>query len=158
MFGVGPWCCSGALVALTGCPYAPLQRASVDDQAAFHTYNKVMTGVLVAHLLGQGDPHRALKPSCRRLALYSASKRSIRPTVQAVLHGIPQGKHERQALLSCGRPLLYGRRLQAVRPLVLSRLVVQHGGLGNQYRISGNRVDVYLVNGQVVREIEPLRR
>ena len=35
----------GALVALTGCTYAAVPLLPLDEQAAFHTYSKVMTGV-----------------------------------------------------------------------------------------------------------------
>jgi len=107
-----------ALVALTGCPYAAVQRLPLDDQAAFHTYNKVMTGVQVHTYLAKATPP-SVKPSCRRLALYSAFQALDPADRAAVLTWHPTSRHERRsAPVPVGRPLLYGRRCQAVRPLV----------------------------------------
>jgi hypothetical protein len=46
----------GALVALTGCTYIAVQRLPLDEQAAFHTYSKVMTGVQVHTYLAKTTP------------------------------------------------------------------------------------------------------
>ncbi len=46
----------GALVALTGCTYAAVQRLPLDEQAAFHTYRKVMTSFQEHTYLAQATP------------------------------------------------------------------------------------------------------
>ena len=46
----------GVLVVLTGCTYAAVQRLPLDEQAAFYTYRKVMTGVQVHRYVAQATP------------------------------------------------------------------------------------------------------
>ena len=76
----------GTLVALTGCTYAAMQRLPLDEQAAFHTYRKVMTGTQVHTYVTKATPaereaylqkigviqrFEALNPACSRPAWHS---------------------------------------------------------------------------------------
>jgi len=45
-----------ALVALTGCTYAAAHRLPLGEQAAFHTYSKVMTGIQMHTYLAKATP------------------------------------------------------------------------------------------------------
>jgi len=139
----------GALVALTGCPYAAVQRLPLDDQAAFHTYNKVMTGVQVHTYLAKATPteREAFLQKIGVIQRFQALDPADRA---AVLHGIPQAGMSAEALLFLwGDPYYTAGDARRYAHWYYLGSSFSMAASGNQYRDFGNRVDVYLVNGQV---------
>jgi len=140
----------GALVALTGCTYVAVQRLPLDEQAAFHTYSKVMTGVQVHTYLAKATPaeREAYLQKIGVIRRFQALDPADRA---AVLHGIPQVGMSAEALLFLWGDPYYtagdARRYAHWHYLGSS---FSMAASGNQYRNFGNQVDVYLVNGQVV--------
>ena len=140
---------SGTLVALTGCSYAAGQRLPLDEQAAFHTYSKVMTGVQVHTYLAKATPaeREAYLQKIGVIRRFQALDPADRA---AVLHGVPHVGRSAEALLFLwGDP--YSTAGDARRYAHWYHLgsSFSMAASGNQYRDFGNRVDVYLVKGQV---------
>jgi len=139
----------GALVALTGCTYAAVQRLPLDEQAAFHTYRKVMTGVQEQSYMAKANPaERAAYLQkigvIRRFQALDPADRA------AVLHGIPQVGMSADALLFLwGAPYSTAGDARRYAHWYYLGSSFSMAASGNQYRDFGNRVDVYLVNAQV---------
>ena len=88
----------GALVALTGCTYAAVQRLPLDEQAAFHTYSKVMTGVQVHTYLAKATPTER-QAFLQKIGVIQRFQALAPGDRAAVLHGIPQVGMSAEALL-----------------------------------------------------------
>ena len=140
----------GALVALTGCTYAAVQRLPLDEQAAFHTYSKVMTGVQVHTYLAKATPteRAAYVQKIGVLQRFQALDPADRA---AVLHGIPHVGMSAEALrFLWGDPYDTAGDARRYAHWYYLGSSFSMAASGNQYRDFGNRVDVYLVKGQVV--------
>jgi hypothetical protein len=88
----------GALVALTGCTYIAVQRLPLDEQAAFHTYSKVMTGVQVHTYLAKTTPTER-EAYLQKIGIIRRFQALDPADRAAVLHGIPQVGMSGEALL-----------------------------------------------------------
>jgi hypothetical protein len=140
----------GSIVILGGCTYAAIQRLSLEEQAEFHLYRKVMTAsqewaylakasaaerTAYLHEIGLAQRFQALDPLDR----------------EAVRGGVPRVGMSAEALLFLwGEPYYTAgdaSRYAHWYYLGSSFALADHG---NEYNNSGNRVDVYLVDGQVV--------
>ena len=139
----------GSVMTLSGCTYAAMHKLSLDEQAEFHVYQKVMTpsqeraylakataAERTAYLskIGLAQRFQALDPSDR----------------EAVMGGIPRVGMSAEALLFLwGSP--YSTAGDARRYAHWYYLGSSLGlaDYSNQYYNSGNRVDVYLVAGHV---------
>jgi hypothetical protein len=149
---ISPW--AGVLlvtiVACTGCTYAALQKLSPDERTEFHLYGKVMTAA-------QEHAYLARTTAAERTAYLSdiglvQRFQTLDPQDRdAILGGIPRQGMSAEALRflwgdpysTAGDANRYAHWFYLGSSFVLA-------DYGNQYRSSGNRVDVYLVDGHVV--------
>ena len=139
----------GALVALTGCTYAAVQRLPLDEQAAFHTYSKVMTGVQVHTYLAKATPTER-EAYLQKIGVIQRFQALAPADRAAVLHGIPQVGMSAEALrFLWGDPYETAGDARRYAHWYYLGSSFSMAASGNQYHDSGNRVDVYLVNGQV---------
>lgn len=139
----------GALVALTGCTYAAVQRLPLDEQATFHTYRKVMTGVQEHTYVAQATPaeREAYLQKIGVLQRFHALEPADRA---AVLSGLPRVGMSADALLFLwGDPYEPAGDARRYAHWYYLGSSFSMAASGNQYRDFGNRVDVYLVKGQV---------
>jgi hypothetical protein len=146
----------GSIMALSGCTYAAVQRLSLDEQAEFHIYQKVMTpsqeraylakataAERTAYLreIGLAQRFQALDPSDR----------------EAVRSGIPRVGMSAEALLFLwGEPYYTSGDARRYAHWYYLGSSLGLAGYGNQYYNYGNRVDVYLVAGQVTGWVDYL--
>ena len=140
----------GTLVALTSCTYSALQRLPLEEQAQLALYRKVMTPAQVRTYLAKGN-------AAERTAYLHASGlvqrfESLAPLDRdAIRNGFPRVGMSAEALrFVWGDPYETAgdaNRYAHWRYLGSSLDLTAYG---NQYRHSGNRVDVYLVDGHIV--------
>ena len=139
----------GSILTLSGCTYAAMQKLSLDEQAEFHIYQKVMTP-------SQERAYLAKATAAERTAYLSEIGLAQRfqgldpLDREAVRSGVPRVGMSAEALLFLwGDP--YYTAGDARRYAHWYYLGSSFGlaNYGNQYYYSGNRVDVYLVAGQV---------
>jgi hypothetical protein len=139
----------GSIMTLSGCTYAAIHKLSLDEQAEFYVYKKVMTpsqeraylakataAERTAYLneIGLVQRFQALDPSDR----------------EAVLGGIPRVGMSAEALLFLwGEPYYTSGDASRYAHWYYLGSSLGLANYGNQYYYSGNRVDVYLVAGQV---------
>src|SRR5262245_52087792 len=146
----------GALVALTGCTYVTVQRLPLDEQAAFHTYSKVMPGVQVHTYLAKATPaeREAYLQKIGVIPRFQALDPADRA---AVLHGIPQIGMSAEALL-----FLWGDPYSTAGD---ARRYAHWYYLGSSFSMAaarsarrdvGNRVAVYLAHGQVTGWVDDI--
>ena len=140
----------GLIVALSGCTYAAIQRLSPAEQAEFHLYRKVMTAAQERAYLAKVTA--AERTAYLREIGLAQRFQALDPLDRdAVLGGIPRVGMSAEALLFLwGSPYATAgdaRRYAHWYYLGSSFALAQYG---NQYYSSGNRVDVYLVDGHVV--------
>ena len=139
----------GALVALTGCTYAAVQRLPLDEQAAFHTYRKVMTGVQEHTYLAQATPAER-ETYLQKIGVIQRFQALDLADRAAVLHGIPQVGMSAEALLFLwGDPYSTAGDVRRYAHWYYLGSSFSMAASGNQYRDFGNQVDVYLVKGHV---------
>jgi hypothetical protein len=139
----------GVLVALTGCTYAAVQRLPLDEQTAFYTYRKVMTGTQVHTYVAKATPaeREAYLQKIGVIQRFQALEPADRA---AVLHGIPQVGMSAEALLFLwGDPYYTAGDARRYAHWYYLGSSFSMAASGNQYRDFGNQVDVYLVNGHV---------
>ena len=140
----------GALVVLTGCTYAAVQRLPLDEQAAFHTYRKVMTGAQERTYLAQATPAER-EAYLQKIGVIQRFQALDPADRAAVLHGIPRRGMSAEALLFLwGDPYSTAGDARRYAHWYYLGSSFSMAASGNQYRDFGNRVDVYLVKGQVV--------
>ena len=139
----------GSIMTLSGCTYAAMHKLSLDEQAEFHLYQKVMTpsqeraylakataAERTAYLseIGLAQRFQALDPSDR----------------EAVTGGIPRVGMSAEALLFLwGSPYYTAGDASRYAHWYYLGSSLGLADYSNQYYNSGNRVDVYLVAGQV---------
>ena len=139
----------GSIITLSGCTYAAIQKLSLDEQAEFHIYQKVMTP-------SQERAYLAKATAAERTAYLSEIGLAQRLQTldpldrEAVRGGAPRVGMSAEALLFLwGEP--YYTAGDASRYAHWYYLGSSFGlaDYSNQYYNAGNRVDVYLVAGQV---------
>jgi hypothetical protein len=141
----------GSIMTLSGCTYAAIQKLSLDEQAEFHLYQKVMTP-------SQERAYLATATAAERTAYLreiglTQRFQALDPVDRAsVLSGAPRVGMSAEALLFLwGEPYYTAgdaRRYAHWYYLGSSFDLAAHG---NQYSSKfGNRVDVYLVAGKIV--------
>jgi hypothetical protein len=139
----------GVLVVLTGCTYAAVQRLPLDEQAAFYTYRKVMTGVQVHRYVAQATPAER-ETYLQKIGVIQRFQALEPADRAAVLSGIPRVGMSADALLFLwGDPYNTAGDARRYAHWYYLGSSFSMAATGNQYHDFGNRVDVYLVNGQV---------
>ena len=139
----------GSILTLSGCTYAAIHKLSLDEQAEFYVYRKVMTpsqeraylakataAARTAYLneIGLAQRFQALDPGDR----------------EAVMGGIPRIGMSAEALLFLwGEPYYTSGDASRYAHWYYLGSSLGLANYGNQYYYSGNSVDVYLVAGQV---------
>ena len=139
----------GSIMTLSGCTYAAMHTLSLDEQAEFHLYQKVMTpsqeraylakataAERTAYLseIGLAQRFRALDPLDREAVRSGIPRVGMRAEAVLFLWGAPS--------YTAGDASRYAHWYSLGSSLGLA-------DYGNQYYYSGNRMDVYLVAGQV---------
>lgn len=140
----------GSIVTLSGCTYAAIQKLSLDEQAEFQTYRKVMiasqeraylakatTAERTAYLseIGLAQRFQALDPLDREAVLSGAPRVGMSAEALLFLWGTPY--------YTAGDASRYAHWYYLGSSFALAEY-------GNQYANFGSRVDVYLVDGQIV--------
>ena len=140
----------GLIVALSGCTSAAISKLSLDEQAEFHLYRKVMTAAQERAYLAKVSAAERMA-YLREIGLAQRFQALDPLDREAVLGGVPRVGISAEALLflwgspysTAGDAQRYAHWYYLGSSLVL-------GESGNRYRQSSNRVDVYLVDGHVV--------
>jgi hypothetical protein len=119
----------GLIVALSGCTSAAISKLSLDEQAEFHLYRKVMTAAQERAYLAKASAAERMA-YLREIGLAQRFQALDPLDREAVLGGVPRvGISAESAPVPLGEPLLYCRRRTALRPLVLPGFVARAGGI-----------------------------
>ena len=140
----------GSIMILSGCTYAAIQRLSLEEQAEFHIYQKVMTPSQERTYLAKTTAAertaylREIGLAQRFQALYPVDR-------EAVLQGVPRVGMSAEALLFLwGIPYYKSGDARRDAHWYYLGSSFDLASSGNRYTESGTRVDVYLVAGKVV--------
>ena len=153
------WCWVGVVlgifVGLTGCVYnAEVRQLSLAEQAEFHTYNKVMTGIQARTYLAR--PSAAERTAYLRQIGLAQRFEALDPLDRdAVQGGFPRVGMSAEALrFVWGEPYYTegDARRSAHWHYLGSSLSL--GASSNRYGNLSNRVDVYLTDGKVVSWVD----
>ena len=139
----------GSIMILSGCTYAAIQRLSLEEQAEFHIYQKVMTPSQERTYLAKATP-AARTAYLREIGLAQRFQALDPSDREAVIGGIPRVGMSAEALLFLwGEPYyIFGDASRYAHWYYLGSSLGL-ANYGNQYNYAGNGVDVYLVAGQV---------
>ncbi len=139
----------GSIMTLSGCTYAAMQKLSLDEQAEFHIYQKVMTP-------SQERAYLAKASAAERTAYLSEIALAQRFQAldprdrEAVMSGGPRVGMSAEALLFLwGSPYYTAGDASRYAHWYYLGSSLGLADYSNQYYNAGNRVDVYLVAGQV---------
>jgi len=142
------------VVVLTGCTYAAIQQLSLDERAEFQIYRKIMTG-------SQERAYLAKATATERTAYLSEIGLAQRFQAldpldrETVRRGFPRVGMSAEALLFLwGEPYYTAGNAQQSAHWFYLGSSLALAEYGNQYSNFGTRVDVYLVDGQVVGWID----
>ena len=137
-------------VACTGCTYAAVRNLSPDERAEFHTYNKVMTTAQEHTYLAK--PTAAARTAyLREIGLVQRFQALDPLDRDAVLGGVPrQGMSAEALLFLWGEPYSTAGDAKRYAHWFYLGSSFALADYGSQYTSAGNRVDVYLVDNQVV--------
>ena len=139
----------GSIMTLSGCTYAALHTLSLDEQAEFHLYQKVMTpsqerASLAKATVAARTAYRSEIGLAQRFQALDPLDR------EAVMRGMPRVGMRAEALLFLwGSPYYTAGDASRYAHWYYLGSSLGLADYGNQYYTSGNRVDVYLVAGQV---------
>ena len=140
----------GLIVALSGCTYAAIQRLSLDEQAEFHLYRKVMTAAQERAYLAKASAAERTA-YLREMGLAQRFQALDPLDREAVLGGVPRVGMSAEALLFLwGSPYYTAGNAQRYAHWYYLGSSLALAADGNQYHSGGRRVDVYLVDGHVV--------
>ena len=140
----------GSIVTLSGCTYAAMQKLSLDEQAEFYTYRKVMTAAQERLYLAKA-PATERADYLREIGLAQRFQALDPLDRAAVLSGVPRVGMSAEALLFLwGTPYYTAGDARRYAHWYYLGSSFDLADRGNQYHNSGNRVDVYLVDGQIV--------
>jgi len=139
----------GSITTLSGCTYATMQKLSLDEQAEFYVYRKIMT-------TSQEHAYLAQATAAERTAYLSEIGLAQRFQAldpldrEAVMSAAPRVGMSAEALLFLwGEPYYTSGDASRYAHWYYLGSSLGLANYGNQYYYSGNRVDVYLVAGQV---------
>src|SRR5262249_48517376 len=139
----------GSIMTLSGCTYTAIQKLSLDEQAEFHVFRKVMTP-------SQERAYLAKATAAERTAYLSEIGlmqrfQALDPLDrEAVKSGVPRVGMSAEPLLSLwGEPYYTDGDASRYAHWYYLGSSLGLAAYGNQYYNSGNGVDVYLVAGQV---------
>ena len=139
----------GSIMTLSGCTYATMQKLSLDEQAEFYVYRKIMT-------TSQEHAYLAKATAAERTAYLSEIGLAQRFQAldpldrEAVMSAAPRVGMSAEALLFLwGEPYYTSGDASRYAHWYYLGSSLGLANYGNQYYYSGNRVDVYLVAGQV---------
>ena len=140
----------GLIVALSGCTYAAIAKLSLDEQAEFHLYRKVMTAAQERAYLAKASA--AERTAYLREMGLAQRFQALDPLDRdAVLGGVPSVGISAEALLFLwGSPYSTAGDAQRYAHWYYLGSSLALAEYGNQYRNFSRRVDVYLVDGHVV--------
>jgi hypothetical protein len=147
------WRWAGALlctiVVLTGCTYAGIQKLSLDEQAEFYIYKKVMSPSQERAYLAKATA--AERTAYLREIGLAQRFQGLEPLDrEAVQQGFPRVGMSAEALLFLwGNPYYTIGDAQRYAQWYYLGSSLALGEYGNQYYSSSNRVDVYLLDGHV---------
>jgi hypothetical protein len=140
----------GSTMTLSGCTYAAIQRLSLDEQAEFHIYQKVMTPSHERAYLAKATAAERTA-YLREIGLAQRFQALDPVDREAVRGGVPRVGMSAEALLFLwGIPYYTAGDASRYAHWYYLGSSFSLATYGNQYRKSGNRVDVYLVAGHVV--------
>jgi hypothetical protein len=140
----------GSVVALSGCTYAAIHKLSLEEQAEFHLYRKVMTASQErAYLAKTSAAERTAY--LREIGLAQRFQGLDPLDREAVRNGFPRVGMSAEALLFLwGEPYYTAGDARRYAHWYYLGSSFDLADRGNQYHNSGNRVDVYLVDGKIV--------
>ena len=148
----------GTIMVLTGCTFnydAAVRRLSLPEQAEFHTYRKIMTGVQTHTYLAKTSAAERTA-YLQKIGLVQRFQRLDPIDRETVQNGFPRVGMSSEALLFVwGEPHYWAgdARRSAHWYYLGSSLAL--GESGDRYSDSGgSRVDVYLVDGKVMGWID----
>src|SRR5881397_2501053 len=140
----------GSVMTLNGCTYAAMHKLSLDEQAEFHLYRKVMTAAQERAYLAKATAAERTA-YLREIGLAQRFQALDPLDREAVLGGVPRVGISAEALLFLwGSPYYTAGDAQRYAHWYYLGSSLVLGESGNRYRQSSNRVDVYLVDGHVV--------
>ena len=140
----------GSLMTLSGCTYAAIQRLSLDEQAEFHTYRKVMTASQERAYLAKATAAERTA-YLREIGLVQRFQALDPFDREAVRGGVPRVGMSAEALLFLwGTPYYTAGDARRYAHWYYLGSSFDLAAYGNQYTKFGTRVDVYLVDGKVV--------
>jgi hypothetical protein len=140
----------GSVMTLSGCTYAAIQKLSLEEQSEFHTYQKVMTPSQERTYLAKAT---AVERTTYLSEIGLAQRfHALAPVDRdAVLGGVPRVGMSAEALLFLwGEPYYTAGDARRYAHWYYLGSSFDLAAYGNRYAQSGNRVDVYLVAGQIV--------
>ncbi len=149
------WCRAGvllgAVLVLTGCAYDnAVRQLSLDEQAEFHVYRKVMTATQARAYLAKASATE--RTAYLREVGLAQRFEALEPLDRAAVQsGVPRVGMSAEALYFVWGEPYYTEgdaRRSAHWHYLGSSLAL--GASGNQYSNTGNRVDVYVVAGKIV--------
>ena len=146
----------GSVMTLSGCTYAAMHKLSLDEQAEFFVYKKVMTpsqerAYLAKATAAERTAYRSEIGLAQRFQALDPLDR------EAVMSGLPRvGMRAEAFLFLWGSP--YYTAGDASRYAHWYSLGSSLGlaDYGNQYYYAGNRVDISLVAGQVTGWVDSI--
>ena len=139
----------GSIKTRSGCTYAAMHKLSLDEQAAFHLSQKGMTpsqerASLAKATAAERTAYRSEIGLAQRFQALDPLDR------EAVMSGIPRVGMRAEALLFLwGSPYYTAGDASRYAHWYYLGSSLNLADYSNQYYNSGNRVDVYLVAGQV---------
>ena len=140
----------GSIIPLSGCTYAAIQKLSLDEQAEFHIYQKVMTPSQERTYLAKTTAAERTA-YLREIGLVQRFQALDPIDREAVLGGGPRVGMSAEALLFLwGTPYYKSGDASRYAHWYYLGSSFDLASSGNQYTGSGTRVDVYLVAGKVV--------
>ena len=144
----------GSLMTLSGCTDAALHRLSLDEQAEFATYWKVMTPAQERAYLAQATA-AARTAYLREIGVVQRFQALAPLDRDAVRSGLPRPGMSADALqFLWGAPYATAGEVRGSAHWWYLGSSLGLAGSGNQYRAGGDCVDVYLVDGHVVGWVE----
>ena len=137
----------GSIMTLSGCTYAAIQRLSLEEQAEFHIYQKVMTPSQERTYLAKATAAERTA-YLREIGLAQRFQALDPVDREAVLQGSPRVGMSAEALLFLwGTPYYTSGDASRYAHWYYLDSSFDLASSGNQYTGSGTRVDVYLVAG-----------
>ena len=144
----------GSLMTLSSCTYAAIHRLSLDEQAEFATYRKVMTPAQERAYLAQATA-AARTAYLQEIGVVQRFQALDPLDRDAVRSGLPRPGMSADALqFLWGDPYATAGDARRYAHWYYLGSSLGLAGAGNLYRAGGDCVDVSLMDGQVVGWVE----